>query len=120
MGQPVEEPELTAVKVAYSLTLSNGNYGSERVEATYWANVRPGQDPEELECDLAGRARDFVEGRLKASRFEAVRQALETPEERRARLDAEERAWREEREARQRLRANGGPTGETEPEEEPF
>jgi Arc/MetJ-type ribon-helix-helix transcriptional regulator len=105
MEQPVEPHEITAVQVEYARTLSDAAYGSERSGVSLWANVRPGQDVDDLLCDLAGDAREFVEARLKASRSEAVRQALETPEERRARLDAEERAWREERDERRRLHA---------------
>lgn len=112
------DPEITAVKLSYSLSLSNGNYGSERVEVSYWATVGPDQDADELECELAGRARDLVEGRLKASRFEAVREALETPEERRARLEAAQAAWEAERTAREARRA-AMDEGDGAPSEEP-
>ncbi len=116
----MEPHDITAVKVDYSRTLSDGAYGSERSGVSFWANVRPGQDVDELLCDLAGQALEFVEARLKRSRSEAVRQALETPEERRARLEAEEAAWREERRQLRARRAAVDEIDGEQPSEDPL
>ena len=72
--------------VGYSRKLSDGNFGSEEVSASLTEPLEPGQDAEELLCELAGQAADFVYGRLAHSRSAAVRAAVETRDERLARI----------------------------------
>ena len=55
---------ITEVSIEYSRTENLGNFKSERLQVGFAQAVSPGDDPEALVVELAGRAKEIVEARL--------------------------------------------------------
>jgi hypothetical protein len=73
------------VRVEYGRTVTDGNYGSERLAIAYTAQIEDGEVAEAIAARLVYEAREAVTAFLKHSEVEGVRLALETPQEREAR-----------------------------------
>ena len=97
--------DVREVKVEFRKTVSDGSYGNETYSIAFTATLDELTDQaQEIAFTLADQAHAEVLAHLRASTSEAIRRALETPEEREARQQRE-RAEREAERERWRLQA---------------
>ncbi|MGH2356301.1 MAG: hypothetical protein ACRDJN_32245 [Chloroflexota bacterium] len=88
------------VRVEFRKTVSDGNYGNETFSASYTVVLAEGEDGGGVTQALCVQLREHVYARLKESPNAGIRQALETPEERQARYEAERAQYEAERQGR--------------------
>lgn len=65
------------VTLEYGRTVSDGNFGSERVSVTLTASREPGESTATLVEALGTLARDLVTDQLRQARTHGVRRAIE-------------------------------------------
>ena len=56
---------VTEVSIEYGRTVNLGNYESERLQVGLTSTVDDGDDAQDVICDLAGQAKEIVQGRLR-------------------------------------------------------
>lgn len=68
--------KITAVHVEVGRTVSDGNYGSERVSVSLGSDLDPGEMPEDIVEQLAAAARALAQLELGKSPVAAIRRAV--------------------------------------------
>ena len=123
--------QITELHIGAQALISDGNYGNERLTVGYTVALAEGEDADAVTEQMLVRAREHLYTQAKQSPREAIRHALETPEEAERRYifesaerDANYKAqqlkrdeWRREARARYGLPAE---PAITETEETPF
>ena len=60
--------ELKRIAASYGRTINTGNYESLRAEATFEAELTPGDDPQEVQAQLMALAKGAVKDQVWADR----------------------------------------------------
>jgi len=89
--------KVTEIRVEFRKTVSDGNYGNETFSASLTGVCAQDDDAVAEAHLLCEDARHVVLGQLRQSQSPRIQRALETPEEREARVRREEEEYAEQR-----------------------